>query len=216
MMQQATMRQDDAASARLGGSVPRAPSQRRCIATRREGRPEDMLRFVVAADGTVVPDLARKLPGRGIWVAADSDALRTACEKNLFARAARRQTSVPADLVARTHDLVRRRCLDLLGLARRAGQCVAGAEKVREALAKGQVGVLIVASDAAERGADKMQSAAGGVATIDRFSGDELGQVFGRDRTVHVAVSRGRLAEQLLTEARRLAGLRGAQILGNT
>lgn len=213
MALQATMHDDVTAPAIAGEGPSRAPSSRRCIATQREAPPEEMVRFAVAADGTVVPDIGRKLPGRGLWVTADGDALALACRKNLFARAARRATVVPDDLESRTCAILARRCLDLLGIARRAGQCVAGAEKVREARAKWTDAVVLVASDSAA-GTVRTAQPGGQRSEIGLFSSDELGRVFGRDRVVNVALRRGRLADQLVTEARRLAGLRNPQFLG--
>ena len=49
---------------------------RKCIVTGEQAAPERMIRFVVGpsidgAAGEVVPDLARRLPGRGMWLKAE-------------------------------------------------------------------------------------------------------------------------------------------------
>ncbi len=113
---------------------------RRCIASGTVGPKDGMIRFVIAPDGEVVPDLEESLPGRGLWVTADRAALAKAMGKSVFAKAARRAVKVPPDLAERLERLLERRCLNGLGLARRAGHVLAGYEKVREALKVNQVG----------------------------------------------------------------------------
>lgn len=187
--------------------------QRRCLATGAVLPKEQLLRFVIGPDGTVVPDLAERLPGRGLWLQARQDMMARACAKNLFAKAAKRQVRVPGDLAAQVELLALKRCLDLLGLARRAGAVAAGFEKVRAALRAGEVGLLIQATDAADDGRDKIRGLARAVApevpVLQFCSAAELGAAVGRAAAVHVGIAPGRFADGLLREARRLAGLRG-------
>ena len=111
---------------------------RRCLATGSIRPKEEMIRFVAGPLSELVPDLAAKLPGRGLWLSPDRDVVHTALTKGLFAKAARRKLTVPPDLAQRLEALMRRRCLDILGMARRAGLVVAGFDQVKEALAKGR------------------------------------------------------------------------------
>lgn len=186
-----------------------ADPQRRCIVTGQSLPREDLLRFVVAPDGAIVPDLDEKLPGRGLWLLAERDILRTACAKGAFSKAARRETKLPDDLAAQVERLLRRRCLDLIGLARRSGALTAGFEKVRAFLASEDAGVLIAASDGAADGRAKIRALAPAVPMVDALTAEELGAAIGREHIVHAVVAKGRLAERLLHEARRLTGVRG-------
>ncbi len=90
-----------------------------------------------------------RLPGRGLWLTPRRDIVDSAVAKRLFARAARRPVVVPAGLADRVEALLARRCVDLIGLARRAGQAVAGFAKVEAALDKGEAAVLVEAADGA-------------------------------------------------------------------
>jgi uncharacterized protein len=193
--------------------------ERRCLASGEVLPKERLLRFVIGPDGTVVPDLAERLPGRGLWLQARQDMMARACARNLFAKAAKRQVRVPEDLGRQVESLALRRCLDLLGLARRAGAVVAGFEKVKAALRAGEVGLLVQAADAAEDGRNKIQALARAlgpqVALLQFCTAAELGAAVGREAAVHVGVAPGRFAEELLREAQRLAGLRGEAIQGN-
>ena len=172
-----------------------------------------MIRFVVAPDRTLVPDLAATLPGRGIWLSAAGDVIETARAQGglgrAFARAARGPVIVPPDLSVLLETVLVRRIGELLGLARRAGQAVAGFDKAREWLRTGRTGLVLQASDgsAAER-ARFLAGAAGAVRVFDPLSAATLGRVFGRDHVVHVAIAPGRLGERLGVEAERLKGLR--------
>jgi uncharacterized protein len=192
---------------------PETGPLRRCIVTRERLPKERLIRFVVAPDRTIVPDLAATLPGRGIWLSARLDVLETARAQGglgrAFARAARGPVTVPPDLPAVLEAALVRRIGELLGLARRAGQAVAGFDKAREWLRAGRVSLILQASDgsAAER-ARFLSGAADRVAVWAPLPAVALGRMFGRDHVVHVAVAPGRLAERLTIEAARLGGLR--------
>jgi len=182
--------------------------ERRCIVTGGVKAKAELLRFVLSPQGEVVPDIGGRLPGRGIWLCARRDVVNTAVAKRLFAKAARRAAIVPADLADRLEVLLARRCLDALGLARRAGQAVCGFEKVRAELKARRTAVLIEARDAAEGGSGKMRALATGLPVVDLFDAAELGPIFGRDAAVHASLAPGGLARRLLEEARLLAGFR--------
>ncbi len=185
---------------------------RRCIVTSAELPKNQMVRFVVGPENEVVADIEARLPGRGFWLSARRDVIHTACAKNSFAKAARNKVKVPADLCDRVERLLAQRSLDLIGLARRAGQAVSGFEKVETWLKSSKpAGVLLAAADGAEDGRAKVRSWAKETPVIVAFSGDELGQAFARERAVHVIVSPGHLANKLLVNASRLEGLRGIQ-----
>lgn len=184
-------------------------SVRRCLVTGAVMPRESMIRFVLDPDGVVVPDIAQSLPGRGFWLSAGRDVLETASARKSFAKAARRPVTVPADLPRRVEDLLVRRCLDLVGLARRAGAVVSGYEKVRAEIKAGRTAVVFEASDGSPGGREKVSRLDAHVAVVDLFSAAEMGLVLGRDRAVHVAVRAGRMAELLLRETGRLARYRG-------
>lgn len=181
---------------------------RRCIASGAVRPRAELLRFVVDADGRLIPDIGGRLPGRGIWLSPDRDSLKTACARKLFQRAARRELEIDPDIGNIVERLLANRCLDLVGLARRAGQAVAGFEKVAGWLRLGRAALVLTARDAAPDGREKLRRLGRDVPAIDCLGADELGRAFGRDRTVHAAVAPGALAAKLRSEARRLEGFR--------
>jgi uncharacterized protein len=190
-----------------------ADTARRCIVTGQVAPVEGLLRFVVDPGGRIVPDVARRLPGRGLWLTSRRDIVGEAVTKRLFARAAKAPVAVEPGLEDRVEALLARRCGELLGLARRAGLVVAGFVKVKAALAKGEVAILVAATDGAADGRAKLSLLAPGLATVSCLTAAELGGALGRDHAVHVALKPGRLAELFLVEARRLAGFRaGAKV----
>lgn len=180
-----------------------------------------MVRFVLGPDRTIVPDVAARLPGRGIWLSAESDVIETARIQGhlarAFARATRGPVSVPVDLVVQLRKSLARRVGELLGLARRAGQAVAGFQKASEWLQTGRAGLVVQAADGSEDERRRLLSASGvkaadegggeGVPVVAPLRAEALGRIFGRDHAVHVAVAQGRLASALAAEAGRLKGL---------
>lgn len=192
---------------------PETGPLRRCVVTRERLPKERMIRFVVGPDRTVVPDLGATLPGRGIWLSACGDVLETARAQGglgrAFARAARGPVIVPPDLPAVLETVLVRRIGELLGLARRAGQAVAGFDKAREWLRTGRGRLILQASDGSAAERARFIAGAGDLVTVlDPLPAAVLGQVFGRDHVVHVAVGPGSLGERLAIEAKRLMGLR--------
>jgi len=188
--------------------APETGPLRRCIVTRERLEKAAMIRFVIGPDRAVVPDLAARLPGRGIWLSAKADVLETARAKGGFARAARGPVNVPADLAGIVRTGLLRRITELLGLTRRAGQAIAGFEKAQATVRAGRAGLVVQAADgSAEECARFRAGAPDGLRVIAPLDGAALGAVFGRDRVVHVAVTPGRLADALADETARLLGM---------
>src|SRR5262249_11001661 len=127
-------------------------SERFCAATGEVTPVADMIRFVVAPDGAVVPDLKRRLPGRGIWITATRPALCSALARKAFARSFKREVRVAGDLVDSTERLLEQAALDSLAMAHKAGRTVIGFARVEAALGRERVAALIQGSDAGQDG----------------------------------------------------------------
>ncbi|MEM9031693.1 MAG: RNA-binding protein [Pseudomonadota bacterium] len=193
---------------RGGRTKMREAPERRCISTGETRAKAALIRFVVGPDGAVVPDLAAKLPGRGIWVSANRGALEKAVDKGLFARSAKAPVVVPDNLVDTIESGLARRLMDLLSMARKAGDAVAGYEKVKGWLDTGEATVLIQASDGSERGKSRLRAPSGMATFIGVLTSSELGLAFGREHVIHAALAAGGLAEKIGEDARRLSGVR--------
>ncbi len=194
--------------ARGGRVQSRAEPERRCIVTRETGPKAGLIRFVVGPGDEIVPDLAGRLPGRGLWVTAEATVLRQAAAKGHFARAAKQPVQVPPDLAERVEALLVQRLVDFMALARRAGEALAGLEKAKAALVSGEAVLLVQASDGSVRERASLRPPDGENTLVSCLSGDELGMAFGRDRVVHAAVLAGGLADRIRSEALRLDGIR--------
>jgi hypothetical protein len=188
-------------------------THRRCIVTGELHERAALLRFVVAPDGELVPDVAARLPGRGLWLMPRRDIVDRAIAKRLFPRAARRPITVTPELADRVEALLAQRCGDTLGLARRAGQAVAGFERVADAARHGRVGLLVFALDAAEAGRRRVAALGREVPSAGALTGAELGAAFGRDRVAHVGVAPGPFSGRLAVDMRRLAGFRAGALV---
>jgi predicted RNA-binding protein YlxR (DUF448 family) len=183
--------------------------ERKCIATGEVQPKHGLIRFVVGPDGQVAPDLAEKLPGRGIWVSAERSALELAVKKKLFSRSAKQQVAIPESLIDLVEAGLARRLSDLIALSRKGGYAVAGFEKVKEWLASGKVKVLLQASDGSERGKTKLWTPQG-ARYFSVLTAQELGLAFGRQSVIHGALAAGGLAPRVVEGAAKLQGLRKA------
>lgn len=193
---------------RAGRQKDRDTAERRCIVTRETQPRAGMIRFVVGPENEIVPDLAEKLPGRGVWVSSTRDALEKASAKGLFARAAKQAVVVPDGLAETVETALLRRVTELLSLARKAGSAIVGYEKVRGLLAIEEADVLIQASDGSERGKSKLRAPDGDGRFIGCLTARELGLAFGREHAIHAALTAGGLTTRVVEDAARLSGLR--------
>lgn len=195
---------------RGGRTRTRDDPERRCIATGDVQPKRGLIRFAVSPEGAVVPDILEKLPGRGLWVAAERAALEIAVGKKLFTRAAKRPVTVPETLVADVEALLARRVIEGISMSRKAGKAVAGFEKVKEWLGKDEARILFQASDGSPREKSRLHAPGGRGSFFDVLTASELGLSFGRERVIHAALGFGGLTERIREDAIRLSGVREA------
>jgi predicted RNA-binding protein YlxR (DUF448 family) len=194
-------------------------SERTCIVTGAKSAPEAMLRFALGPDGAVVPDIRRKLPGRGVWTELSFGAVSRAAAKQAFSRAFRAKVEAPASLAETVGALLEQDALQSLSIANKAGLVVAGAFKVDSAIEAGEVIALIQASDGATDGAAKRVQAlrakfgqdANVIARINIFSSSQLDLALGRANVIHAALKRGAASSAFLERADRLRLYRGGE-----
>lgn len=191
-------------------------AERFCAVTRAVKPVDELIRFVLAPDGTVVPDLKRKLPGRGIWITASRVVLAEAVKRRVFARGFRRDVKVASDLVERTEALLERAALDALAIAGKAGLAVTGTTRVEHALIDGQAVGVVHASDAAEDGVRKLAAArrrssaaeAEKIPVIRAFTSAQLDLALAHTNVVHAALLAGSASSTFLARCARLEGFR--------
>lgn len=189
---------------------------RLCAVSRAHKPPEELIRFVAGPDRAIVPDLARRLPGRGVWVDATREAVAEAVRRKVFARSLKQNVSVPADLPALVERLMQKRLAEAVSIANKAGLLVAGFAKVEELIEAGRAVALIHAADAAPAGVAKLDrkfKALGGLddataAIIRELAGVELSLAMGRPNVIHAAAADGGASRRLIEEAGRLGRYR--------
>ncbi|NSX53873.1 RNA-binding protein [Parasulfitobacter algicola] len=193
---------------RGGKTKDRDEVERKCIATGEVQPKSGLMRFVIHPTGQVIPDILQKLPGRGVWVAAEKDAIEKAVNKGLFSRATKQNVTVPDTLLDDVDTQLARRLVELVSLARKAGQAVAGYEKVKSWLMNDAAKVLLQATDGSERGKSKLRTPEGG-RFIGILTASELGLAFGRESVIHGALASGGLSKRVVETAEMLKGVRG-------
>ena len=189
----------------VGTSAKHKETVRKCIVTNETLPMDGLIRFCVAPDGMLVPDLAHKLPGRGIWVTADKEIIKTACEKKLFAKYAKRAVKCPENICEQIEMLFVRRFQNLLGVAKKSGLVIAGFEKTAETLRKKQAVCLLEATDAAEDGKEKLSRLCDGIPVIQILTAEQAAQALGMATCVHAVLKSGGISDLFLAEARRFA-----------
>jgi predicted RNA-binding protein YlxR (DUF448 family) len=196
------------------GAADKAAAERTCALTRTPLTPDDGLRFVASPDGVIVPDLGRRLPGRGVWLTLSRDAVAEAARKGAFPRSLKRPITVPDGLADLIEQLLIKRAVEALSLANKAGLVTTGFTKVEIAVQKGACAYLLHASDAAADGVEKLdRKFVAGFANdrngareyiLDSLSSAELSLAIGRSNVVHAALARGGAATKFSQEAERL------------
>jgi predicted RNA-binding protein YlxR (DUF448 family) len=199
-----------------GATGVAAGTERTCALTRELKPVAEMVRFVVGPNEQVVPDVKRKLPGRGIWVTATRAAIEDAVKRNVFARGFKRDVQVARDLAAQTERLIERAALEALAIAGKAGTVVNGFSRVEKAIGRNNALALIHAADGGDDGKRKLAAAlkrnmAGQsreIATIDVFTGAQLDLALNRPNVVHAALLAGPGSETFLARVARLTRFR--------
>ncbi|MDX9689582.1 MAG: DUF448 domain-containing protein [Proteobacteria bacterium] len=181
-----------------------APTQRRCLASGEIKDKSLLIRFVIGPDNQIVPDIAGRLPGRGLWVQASREILNQAVAKKAFARAAKRQVHVPADLVLTTANLLSHNCLNLLGLARSAGILVLGQRQVEQALSESRLSCILMAQDA---GQDCLKKLARGHIVPSPWTKEQIGDALGQSPLASVGLLPHALSTKLMRELVRWRGV---------
>lgn len=197
----------------------RADMVRTCALTRQEKPVEALVRFAVGPNDVLVPDVEARAEGRGVWITLSRDAVAEAVKKKAFARSLKGPVQVADDLAALTELRLKQRLLSALGMARKAGQFVTGATKVKSALESGTVIALLTAADAAEDGRNKMRGTLKALNHARREAGltgpdvphfellqsAEMGLALGLENVIHAALMTGAAAQSAVDKATRLA-----------
>ena len=193
-----------------------AGTERLCALTRKVKPVTELMRFVTAPDGNVVPDLKRKLPGRGLWITATRDAVSEAVKRKVFARGLKQDVRVGPDLIALADALLERSVLDALSIAGKAGDAVSGFAKTEAAIAGGRIVALLHAREAASDGVRKLDAVLhrqtgendGRIAVINDFSAGQLDLALGRSNVVHAALLAGPAGNSFIARYLRLKRFR--------
>jgi predicted RNA-binding protein YlxR (DUF448 family) len=209
----APRRKDKADMRRDPGRGDGSHEERLCVVSREAKDPDELIRFVVGPDDKLVPDLRRRLPGRGVWVTGTAAAVKEAVRRRAFGRSLKAEVVTSPALVEEVEALLRRDAVQALALANKAGAVVTGFGKVEEAAAKGNVVALLHAREAAPDGRRKLAQAlrrgrgeaAAGIVIADLFHEADLDLALGRSHVIHAALIAGPGSDGFLARLRKLA-----------
>lgn len=203
------------------GPRTKSGTERMCALTRQVAPVDDLIRFVLSPTGEIVPDLKRKLPGRGLWVSLSREKVAEAARRNVFARSFKRDVQAPKTLADDVERLMVRAISEALAMAAKAGQVVSGFSKVEDAIEGRQAVALIHAADGASDGIRKLNGRlaaarrengpeSGDFPVIGALTTDELDLALGRANVVHAALLAGPASKTFLARCQTLTRFRGA------
>lgn len=203
-----------------GPRTNRSATTRMCAVTRSVRPIDQLIRFVVAPQGEVIPDLKRKLPGRGLWISASRQAVSEAVRRHQFGKGFKREVRVAATLAADTEALLVRGVSEALAMAAKAGQVISGFSKVEGALRLRQAEALIHASDGAADGIRKLDAIVrqnagisdefGEFPIVTALTSEQLDLALGRSNVIHAAVLAGPASKTFLSRSQLLVRYRMA------
>ena len=192
--------------------IYRGSPVRRCIVSGRIEPIAKLIRFVVGPDNVIVADISKRLPGRGLWTLAARDIVNEALARRKFDKAAKCCVLAPADLADKVELSLLQSCLNIVGLARRAGCAVGGYEKSRALILSGKALLVIVATGASTGSRKRLLSGRPNLGVLEIFSQYEVEKVFGKDGVVFAAITDAMISNKLRDEAGRLAGFRNSHV----
>ncbi len=208
------------------GPRTKSGTERMCVVTRQVKPTSDLIRFVLSPSGEAVPDLKRKLPGRGLWVSLSRKSVAEAAKRGLFAKGFKSAVKNSASLATDTEALLVRSAIEALAMAAKAGQAVSGFGKVEDAIKGGRAAAILHASDGAADGIRKLDAVLRqtignltDIPVINDLTGDVLDLALGRSNVIHAALLAGPAAKTFLARCQTLHRFRqnaGTEAVGQT
>jgi predicted RNA-binding protein YlxR (DUF448 family) len=178
-------------------------TNRKCIATGVIKPKDELLRFVKTPDSRLVPDFNKKLDGRGLYVSISKKALKTALDKNLFIKSIHLHLKIEDNFLEMVEQLLYKRGLEFINLARKAGALVTGFEKVKESILKNKAAFLVEATDAGQDGSEKIRSVAKNLEIVKIYNVEDLDTALDKVNTVHVAILKSDIAKTVYENLKR-------------
>lgn len=188
----------------MAKEMKQTTENRKCIVCGEVKEKEQLLRFTLTPDNRIIPDFKKKLPGKGIYVSVSQTALQKAIDKNLFAKAVKKNVKVNAELTQTVENILRKKGLESICLAKKAGVLITGFEKVSEQIKRGKIAFLLEAADAGADGHQKITNLAAGLEIFTIYDVEELDKALDKVNTVHAALLKSDMAKLVHTDLVRL------------
>ncbi len=191
------------------------PRERKCIATGETADPNALIRFALSPNGVVTPDIAAKLPGRGVWLTPEKTVLEKAIKTNAFVRGFKRAVNIPDNLADIVAELLSQNVINMIGMAKKSGQLLLGFDQVHKAASQTALAIRIEARNGSPDGRGKIRTLSKAVnrelgmplpIVIGCFDSHVLGNACGRDNIVHAAIKPGKFASNLSDLTGKLSG----------
>lgn len=186
--------------------------QRTCISCRETTEKKQLVRYVLDPQSRVLVDYRQKLPGRGVYTCFSHSCIEMAVKRQGFKRGFKHDC-YPVDTKELNGQLrlaVEQKIINLIGMARKAGEVSSGSNAVIDLLKKPQLPALVlVTEDISASIGDKICSLADrkNIHHVRMFSKMKIGHLLGKDERSAIAFEKGALASTLKFELQRFEQL---------
>lgn len=178
---------------------------RKCIVTGEVKEKSQLLRFVLSPDNQIIPDLYKKLPGKGVYVSNSYAILSQAIEKNFFAKILKKKVKADKELLQIVENVLHKNALNAISLAKKVGDVVIGLDKVLEILKTKKVAFIFVASDSGDDGLKKLQHLAADISMYRLFKIEELDKALDKVNTVYMAFENSKMSDMVKDNFEKLS-----------
>jgi hypothetical protein len=176
---------------------------RKCVLSGKVLDKDELLRFVVLDDGRMLPDFNKQIDGRGFYISNSKTLLDSLTAKNPLGKVLHKKVDVPADLSQTVENVLCKKGIDAINLARKAGGLVLGFEKVKDTISKGKAAFVIEAVDAGADGKQKIAAMAKNLEKFTLYDTETLDKALGRENTVYLVVKKCEIAKMVKTALKR-------------
>ena len=186
----------------------REAATRKCLVTGVTIEKKNLIRFVLSPQNDLVADINQKLPGRGYWVKAERQIVLKAIKKNILIKATKQEVSIEKNVLERIESQLKKKIINQISLCRKAGMAIFGFDKIKVALSKNNIGLLIQAIDGSDKEKKRILNKSIPKIINNCFTASDLGKAFSREKVVHCAILQSGFVENINFDSNRLNNLK--------
>ena len=164
-----------------------------------------MIRFVLTSSNILTLDLYHEFDGKEFYVIASKKELENLA---LHYNEKCGKTFQKENIVSKIDNILSKRIISLIGLARKAGKVIIGYEKIQRSLSFNKIELLLQTKDGSKNRKEDLLLPKSQKSRIDCLNRQELGVPFGKDSVANVGFLKSGFTNPLIFDTSRLEKLR--------